>query len=173
MNNVVFLNDYDAMKDAFSQDLFTARAQYGLISVVLKTNSFFDDSGPVWREHRLLTTKVLKKALSRGGGLEEHIKEEVGYLIESLDKTSGQPNKFYEILGPSVLNVICQLVFGHRYQLNDQKLVVLDQFIDTASANVCQTKLLYNSPLWLGSLILRVAIATKRTIIKEMFSIFE
>ena len=172
MNNVVFLNDYEAVKGAFSQDLLTGRTQYGVISVFLKTTSFFDDSGPVWREHRHLAIKVLKNALSRGG-LEEHIKEEVGCLIESLDTTNGKPTKFYEILGPSLLNVTSQLIFGHRYQLNDHKLSVLDQFIDTAAANICQTGLLFNSPVWLGKLILRVAMVGKKAILKEILSMFE
>ena len=105
--------------------------------------------------------------------MQERIKEELSYLIESIDKEGEKPVKIHAILGPSLMNVTSQLVFGHRYEVNDPKFILLDKFLDTATDNVPQTGLLVNSPFWLGSLLVKVGIAGNQKILNGTLSMLE
>ena len=173
VNNVVILNDFEAVKNAFSQDQILGRPSNSF-GVALRATNLTDDNGPIWREHRLFAMQVLKNLGFGKESMEERIIEEIGYLVVSIDNKQGDPINIRTILAPCIFNIISQLMFGHRLETDDPKVVrffnCLEVFI---SDIVSPISLLVNCPVWLITLIVRIGLGAKRKLIDQTFNIFE
>ncbi|KAG8136313.1 putative Cytochrome P450 2J5-like protein, partial [Naja naja] len=97
----------------------------------------------------------LKFLSRRTSGLEHQIQEETLHLIEVFDSTKGEPIEpsFHIIL--SVSNVICALLFGYKFSIDDEtfhQLIESIKFIlqvgTSPWGNVGKT-LLYNVFPWI------------------------
>ena len=107
------------------------------------------------------------------GSMEEKVIEEVGYLLEYIDKREGHPINVQSMLTPSISNNISQLVFGHRYEIDDPKRVLLDKMIDDSSVLFSNTGMVSTFPTWLTTLVLTIGSVGQMKTLKAFFNIFE
>ena len=77
------------------------------------------DYSPEWRLHRKITVSALKmysnEVLKQG----TVINDEFDLLVKRVQSRSGQPHDITVEIRLAVMNVICALAFGSRYELND------------------------------------------------------
>ena len=152
-NNVVILNDIEALRDAFSKDTILARPTHGVSVHLFGTTSFADDRGQVWQEQRRLSFNLLKYQGFGKTSMEDNAIVEIAYLIKELDKTEGKPTNIHQILSLSVSNNMNQFIFGHRFEFNDQKFNDMVECIAGGLSLSCPSAILYNIPIGLTSFI--------------------
>ena len=105
--------------------------------------------------------------------MEDRIIEEISYLTERIDKIDGNPTDIHALLSPSMSNNICHLVFGHRFQTDDPKRMLLDKTLDEASQRFSQIGVLAMSPTWFSKTILRIGAYGNKNLIQTVFNIFK
>ncbi|RWS05920.1 Cytochrome P450 2J6-like protein [Dinothrombium tinctorium] len=86
---------------------------------LLKQRNLTVESGHIWREQRRFAFRVFRDLGFGKQVMEESIKDEIGYLLNEIEKNNENPINMHELLMPSVSNNICSLIFGHRYDYND------------------------------------------------------
>ncbi|XP_029952745.1 cytochrome P450 2F3-like isoform X1 [Salarias fasciatus] len=138
----VVLNGLKAVKEAIiikGAD-FAGRPQDMLINVITKCQGVvLADYGAAWKEHRRFSLMTLRNFGLGKNSMEERILGELQYTIKTLEQSIGKT------LSPQVMfhnvasNVICQVLFGTRFEYNDEFIRV---FIRSITEN---TKIL-NGP---------------------------
>ena len=79
----------------------------------------FADYSPEWRLHRKIVVSALK--IYTTGVLKQGsvMNDEFDLLLKRIQSTNGQPHNITKEIRLAVTNVVCTLVFGSRYELND------------------------------------------------------
>ncbi|XP_015242701.1 PREDICTED: cytochrome P450 2J6-like [Cyprinodon variegatus] len=83
------------------------------------------DYGSTWKEHRRFALMTLRNFGLGKKSMEDRINEEIQYTIKTLEQSQGG------ILSPQVMfhnaasNIICQVLFGARYEYNDESMKVI------------------------------------------------
>ena len=83
----------------------------------------FVDYSPQWRIHRKIVVSSLKmytNSLLKHGSI---INEEVRLLLKRLQSSNGQPHDITTEVQLAITNVICTIVFGSRYELDDPEFL--------------------------------------------------
>ena len=172
-NNVVILNDIEALKDAFSKDTILARPSHGVTVHLFGATSFVDDSGKVWEEQRRVSFTLLKDQGFGKTSMEDNAIEEIAYLIEELDKTVGKPTNIHQILSLSVSNIINQFIFGHRLEFDDQMLIDMIECMAGSFNLTNPTAILFNIPIWITIFIVRIILIGYGKTFRKMRNFFE
>ena len=93
------------------------------------------DYSPEWRLRRKMTSSALKRCsdakLKRG----TVINDEFDLLLKRVCSRNGQPHDITKEIRLAVMNVICALVFGSRYELDDPEFKKF-LYISLTSANL-------------------------------------
>ena len=105
--------------------IFTADVYSKGLAIVLA------DYSSEWRLHRKVTVSALKMYSARGGKPESIITNEFDFLLKRVHARSGQPHDITREIQLAVTNVICALVFGSRYELDDPEFT---NFLDIMHA---------------------------------------
>lgn len=79
--------------------------------------------GPLWREQRQFTLKVLHDLGMGKPFLEQKIQEEAAILVSTIRAENGQPIDPDRHLMLATANAICCLLFGHRFLYDDAKFI--------------------------------------------------
>uniref|UniRef100_A0A8C2JRB5 Cytochrome P450 2M1-like n=1 Tax=Cyprinus carpio TaxID=7962 RepID=A0A8C2JRB5_CYPCA len=122
---VVIISGYQALKDTMIGlgDEFSGRAVYPLRPKELLTFSMcagvLSTDGHRWKEMRRFTLMTLKNFGMGRRSIEERVREEAENLVEMFKKFEGSAFSPAEMLMNAVSNVICSIVFGHRFELED------------------------------------------------------
>ncbi|XP_014665615.1 PREDICTED: cytochrome P450 2B4-like isoform X1 [Priapulus caudatus] len=121
----VVLNDYDTVKEAFLKmgDVFSGRPDL----YVIKTSSSDHNGvhglilteGAHWREQRKFALEALREFGMGKISLEGKIQEEVQALLHEIGEKSDQAFDSKLLMGNAVSNVICNIVFGNRFDYDD------------------------------------------------------
>ncbi|KAM4019987.1 cytochrome P450 2F2-like [Anomaloglossus baeobatrachus] len=125
---VVVLCSYKAIKETLidKAEEFSGRAYRPSFNDFTKGDEFAFCNGEKWKELRRFAMLTLGNFGVGKQSFEERIRVEAGYLTETLQKANGSPiDPNYPMLH-SVSNVICSVVFGSRFEYEDenfQKLV--------------------------------------------------
>ncbi|XP_036001061.1 cytochrome P450 2D26-like [Fundulus heteroclitus] len=125
----VVINGFKAMKEAIvtkSID-FAGRPRGLFINDLMQTKGvIMADYGPIWRERRRFALMNLKNFGLGKKSMEERILEEIQYIIETLEKNCGNTVSPQVMFHNAGSNIICQLLFGTRYEYDDEtiKLIV-------------------------------------------------
>uniref|UniRef100_A0A8C7DSI6 Uncharacterized protein n=1 Tax=Naja naja TaxID=35670 RepID=A0A8C7DSI6_NAJNA len=82
-------------------------------------------SGQNWKQQRRFSMATLKTLGMGKSTLEYQIQEEAQNLVEVFRKTEGKPMNPSFALNLAVSNVICALVFGHRFSTEDETFHLL------------------------------------------------
>ena len=87
--------------------------------------AIFSSNGNVWKTMRSTTVKAFRYF---GVGRESHrakIKEEIKHVVCEMKKYQGEPFDPSDLCSISICNVMCAIVFGKRYDYQDQNLLKL------------------------------------------------
>ncbi|XP_039709544.1 cytochrome P450 2F3-like isoform X6 [Pteropus medius] len=87
-------------------------------------------NGERWKVLRKFSLQILRNLGMRKRSNEELILEEVSFLLKELRKTEGEPLNPTSVLSHSVSNIICSVVFGRRFDYNDERLLTIIHFMN-------------------------------------------
>ena len=90
----------------------------------------FVDYSPEWRLHRKVAASAIK-TYNTGKVKEFGIHDEVDLLLKRVRSRNGQPHDITKEIRLAVMNVICALVFGSRYELDDPEFTKFMEINDT------------------------------------------
>ncbi len=78
-----------------------------------------------WKKQRNVAMRILRSLGYGRHTIEKKTIEEAKMLHDILRKRSKEPTDPDELLGISVSNVICSLLYGHRYDHHDEEFQAL------------------------------------------------
>ncbi|XP_035672746.1 vitamin D(3) 25-hydroxylase-like [Branchiostoma floridae] len=135
MEDVVVLNGYTAVKDALvdRSELFASRPQSYLLdsTVGFGKDIVFGRWGSEFKQRKRFATSTLKTlGMKVGtGSIEEHIRKETSFLRNRIAEYRGKPVDISHDVTVAVANVICSMVFGKRYDYEDETFRELSEAV--------------------------------------------
>ncbi|XP_059390290.1 cytochrome P450 2M1-like isoform X1 [Carassius carassius] len=130
---VVIISGYQALKDTMIGlgEEFSGRAIYPLLMKSTYGYGVLSTSGHRWKEMRRFTLMTLKNFGMGRRSIEERVREEAENLVEMFKKCDGSAFSPADMLFNAVNNVICSIVFGHRFELEDPQFKSLLRTVNT------------------------------------------
>ncbi|XP_051807630.1 cytochrome P450 2F2-like isoform X4 [Acanthochromis polyacanthus] len=128
----VVINGVKAMKEAMMIKAaeFAGRPQDTFVNDVFGGKGvILADYGTSWREHRRFALMTLRNFGLGKKSMEDRIHDEIQHTIKTLDKNIGKT------LCPQVMfhnvasNIICQVLFGTRYEYDDEFITTVIQCV--------------------------------------------
>ncbi|XP_036624011.1 cytochrome P450 2J2-like [Trichosurus vulpecula] len=135
---VVVLNGFQAVKDALvthSED-FADRPVTPLFEDLFGNKGIISTSGHAWLQQRRFGLTTLRSLGMGKKVLEQLLQEEAQYLVEIFHRENGKPFDPHVPIVRAAANVICALVFGHRFSHGDPVFRELMKAIDFGLAFV-------------------------------------
>lgn len=127
---VIVLCDYLAVREAFMKNAFLGRPPNAPNHVIKETVSFSVCSGYVWKEQRRFALHVFRNLGFGKHKMEDYIKEEIVFFLNTLQEYKGEPCNVRQYLSPSTSNNISALMFGRRMDYDDPKRILLNKVVD-------------------------------------------
>ncbi|KAJ8256708.1 hypothetical protein COCON_G00188600 [Conger conger] len=123
----VVLVGFKTVKEALidQADDFTGRAPVPFLNRAVRGHGLAISNGERWRQLRRFTLSTLRDFGMGRKRMEEWIREESKHLIHSLSCTNSEPCDPTFFFSRAVSNVICALVFGCRFDYEDNKFLHL------------------------------------------------
>ncbi|XP_041913252.1 cytochrome P450 2J2-like [Alosa sapidissima] len=121
-DEMVFVTGYELVKEALvgQAENFVDRPFSPFADRVYPGNAgLFFSNGHRWRRHRRYTLTTLRNLGLGKKTMENAICEECRYLQEEMERQKGDPFDPKALLNNAVSNIICQMVFGQRYDYTD------------------------------------------------------
>ncbi|XP_033744217.1 cytochrome P450 2H1-like [Pecten maximus] len=133
---LVVLNGYDVIKDALVKraDEFSDRPILFIDRILTKSRGLLASSGENWKQTRTFCLTALREFGFGKKSLEAKVKEEVDVFLDDIGQHNGEPFDINEIAQSSVSNVISSIVFGRRFDHNDEEFKSLLSKIDPGPA---------------------------------------
>ncbi|XP_065699195.1 cytochrome P450 2H1-like [Patagioenas fasciata] len=128
---VVVLYGYDVVKEALIDqgDDFSGRGNLPLIKKLLKETGIVTSNGETWKQLRRFALTTLRDFGMGKKSIEERIQEEAHFLVERIRNTREQPFNPANFLVHAVSNIICSIIFGDRFDYEDEKFVTLVELL--------------------------------------------
>ncbi|XP_048185935.1 cytochrome P450 2A11-like [Perognathus longimembris pacificus] len=130
-HRVVVLCGQDAVKEALvdQAEEFSGRGEQATFNWFFKGYNVAFSNGERAKQLRCFSITTLRDFGVSKRGIEEHIQQEAGFLIQALQDTRGTfiDPTFY--LSRTVSNVISSIVFGDRFDYEDKKFLSLLQMM--------------------------------------------
>jgi cytochrome P450 len=131
----VVLNDYYHIRKAFIDrgEIFSGRP-----SPMKKSRDGSESKliisryGEFWREHRRFALATLRNFGVGKSSIEPALQNEIDYFLEAINDKQGKQFDIADLLGMSVLNNICILEFGKRFEYHDENFLFLKHAVDVA-----------------------------------------
>ncbi|CAN9499486.1 unnamed protein product [Ophioblennius macclurei] len=119
----VIINGLKAVKEAMitkGAD-FAGRPQNLFINAINGSKGVvLVDYGSTWKEHRRFALMTLRNFGLGKDSMEERIHGELRYTIENLEKSIGKTTSPQVMFHNIACNVVCQVLFGTRYEYDDE-----------------------------------------------------
>ncbi|XP_063793802.1 cytochrome P450 2F2-like isoform X2 [Pseudophryne corroboree] len=144
----VVLCGYKAIKETLidKAEEFSGRASYPVFTDFTKGDDLAFSNGEKWKELRHFTLITLSNFGMGKRSIEERIKEQVDYLINVLRKANGSLIDPKHQLHSSVSNVICSVLFGTRFDYQDEVFKkIMHCVLDSTRIMSSYWGLLYNT----------------------------
>ncbi|KAM3619155.1 uncharacterized protein V6R79_003840 [Siganus canaliculatus] len=145
---MVVLNRFEVLKEALvnQADSLADRPDSPLQQDVAHGLGLITSNGPVWKQQRRFALSTLKYFGFGKKTLEPLILEEIEYCAKGFVTYQGKPFDPQVIVNNSVSNLICSLVFGHRFEYSDDKFrALMKQFDQSLQIEASVWAQLYNS----------------------------
>ncbi|EDM07977.1 cytochrome P450, family 2, subfamily f, polypeptide 2, isoform CRA_c [Rattus norvegicus] len=129
---VIVLSGYQTVKEALVDkgEEFSGRGSYPIFFNFTKGNGIAFSDGERWKILRRFSVQILRNFGMGKRSIEERILEEGSFLLDVLRKTEGKPFDPVFILSRSVSNIICSVIFGSRFDYDDERLLTIIHFIN-------------------------------------------
>ncbi|KAM9358030.1 uncharacterized protein ABDE67_003530 [Symphorus nematophorus] len=122
-HKTVFVSGWKMVKEALvtQADNFADRPYSPMVTRIYSGNSagLFFSNGNVWRRQRRFAMAMLRTFGLAKSSMEQSICEESHHLQEAMEKEKGEPFNPVPLLNNAVANIICQIVFGRRFDYSD------------------------------------------------------
>ncbi|XP_076873292.1 cytochrome P450 2J2-like [Brachyhypopomus gauderio] len=120
----VFISGYKMVKEALitKLDSFSERPVIPLFDKVYKGRGVSLSNGYVWKMQRKFAITHLRYFGEAKKNLEMSIQQESVFLCDAF-KEEGGPFNPQSYLNPAVSNIICALLFGHRFDYHDERFL--------------------------------------------------
>ncbi|XP_051807652.1 cytochrome P450 2J2-like isoform X2 [Acanthochromis polyacanthus] len=155
-NLAVVINGVKAMKEAIVTKAtdFAGRPQDLFINdVTHRKGVILVDYGTSWREHRRFALMTLRNFGLGKKSMEERIHDEIQYIIKTLDKSIGKALSPQVMFHNAASNVICQVLFGTRFEYDDDFIrVTVRCFTEISKITNGPWAMLYSSFPWIRKL---------------------
>nr|XP_060639626.1 cytochrome P450 2C18-like [Anolis sagrei ordinatus] len=127
MQRIVVLYGYDTVREALVDhaEAFGGRGQFPAFSRFLNERGIAFSNGERWKQIRRFTLTTLRDFGMGKRSIEEKIQEEALCLVEELNKTQGDPFDPTLPISQAVANIICSILFGKRFEYNDEQFLML------------------------------------------------
>uniref|UniRef100_A0A8C7UJZ9 Uncharacterized protein n=1 Tax=Oncorhynchus mykiss TaxID=8022 RepID=A0A8C7UJZ9_ONCMY len=129
---VVVISGFQAIKDAFvtQGEEFSGRANYPVIMTVSKGYGVLVSSGKRSKDLRRFSLMTLKTFGMGRRSIEERVQEEAKMLVKAFGEYRDSVVNPKELLCNCVGNVICSIVFGHRFENDDPMFQLIQKAVD-------------------------------------------
>lgn len=120
---MVFVSGYKMVKEALVNQLdsFTERPVVPLFHVIFKGLGIALSNGYLWKKQRKFANTHLRYFGEGQRTLEKYIEQECRFLCESVKEEQGKPFNPQATIATAVSNIICSVVFGHRFEYSDER----------------------------------------------------
>ncbi|KAM9385824.1 cytochrome P450 2J6-like [Pholidichthys leucotaenia] len=144
----VVLNGIEILKEALvtQGDIVEERPKLPLREERTHGLGVIFSSGLIWKQQRRFALSTLKSFGFGKKSLEPVIVDEFTHCAKDFQNYKGKPFNPHITLNNAVSNIICSLVFGHRFEYGDKKFIKLMQlFAQTIQLQGSIWAQLYNS----------------------------
>ncbi|RVE72120.1 hypothetical protein OJAV_G00058530 [Oryzias javanicus] len=126
----VIINGFKAMKEAMviKATDFAGRPQDLFVNDVSKRRGvILADYGESWRDHRRFALMTLRNFGLGKKSMEERISEEIQHTVKTLEDNIGKPFSPQVMFHNAASNIICQVLFGKRFEYDDEMIKTIVQ----------------------------------------------
>ncbi|GCB81018.1 hypothetical protein scyTo_0021767 [Scyliorhinus torazame] len=148
--SVVVLTGYETVKDALVNhaDAFGERARIPIFETISKGHGIIFGHGDSWKQMRRFAITTLRDFGMGKKTIEDKIMEETDFLIKMIDSHKGKAFNPTVKLNSAVANIICSIVFGDRFNYEDETFVSLvtrvNENIQLLGSPMIQVKLIFH-----------------------------
>ncbi|XP_075197732.1 uncharacterized protein LOC142297392 [Anomaloglossus baeobatrachus] len=145
---MVVLSGYDIVKEALvnKAEEFSERPNVPIFMDFSKGHGIVFSNGHSWKAMRWFTLSTLRDFGMGTRTIEDKINEETNHLITIFKSYKGEPFTNTMIMNTAVCNIIVSILFGHRFEYDDQKLHKLLKIVMEVAKNTgSPMALLYNA----------------------------
>ncbi|KAK5870167.1 hypothetical protein PBY51_024823 [Eleginops maclovinus] len=149
---MVVLNRFEVLKEALvtQGDSLVDRPEMPLQHDVSRGLGVVFSSGNIWKQHRRFALSTLRIFGFGKKSLEPIVLDEFTYCAQYFNSFKGKPLNPHIVLNNAVSNIICHLVFGHRFEYGDEKFIkLMEWFSESLEIEGSIWAQLYNSFPWL------------------------
>uniref|UniRef100_H9GQK5 Cytochrome P450 family 2 subfamily B member 6 n=1 Tax=Anolis carolinensis TaxID=28377 RepID=H9GQK5_ANOCA len=124
---VLVLCGHQAVKEALidKAEEFSGRTTKPTLERAVEGYGVCFCNGERWKQLRRFSITVLRSFGMGKKSIEERIQEEAQFLLEELRKTKGKPLEPTDLLSRAVCNIISSIVFGERFDYENEEFQAL------------------------------------------------
>ncbi|NXG30913.1 CP2J6 protein, partial [Dromaius novaehollandiae] len=133
---VVVLRGFQAVKEGLTAhaEEVAGRPTSMVVELLTGGNGVMFSNGHLWKQQRRFGIITMRKMGVGKKDQEYRLQEEACHLVEYLQKTNGKPVDPTMPVVRAVSNVICAVIFGHRFSIEDENFHRFIEAIDDITA---------------------------------------